>query len=222
MTNTLQTVLAFVLLTAMMSRGDEVVFEDNFNGKLGPGWLWVRENPAAWRATERGLEVRVEPGNLWGEANNAKNVLLRKVPDPTQTPLEISVKVENRPTEQYEQVNLVWYYSDSHMVKIGQEIVNGKLTVVMGREENDSTRTIAIIPLDSHTVWLRLRVQGNRIHGGCRTSEANHWTVAGSCKLPVQQGTAPNASLHFYQGPQNVEHWARVTEFRIRKITPDK
>lgn len=191
----------------------EVLFQDDFKGRLGEGWSWVREDAKGWRVTERGLEVRIQPGNMWGGANNAKNLLVRSVPDPAKGELEISVSVTNQPTEQYEQVDLVWYYDDSHMVKLGQELVDGKLSVVMGREEADKTRTVAIIPLKSFSVRFRFLVTGNRIHGEFRTPDSENWQVAGECDLPAHG--APKVSLQFYQGPANAEHWARVTEFRI-------
>src|SRR5439155_3504663 len=100
--------------------------------------------------------------------NNAKNVLVRPAPDAAKQNVEVSVTVTNRPTEQYEQVDLVWYYDDSNMVKLGQELVDGKLSIVMGREEKDRTRTIAIIPLDSYSVRLRFRVKGKTVRGQFR------------------------------------------------------
>src|SRR5438552_14913827 len=102
-------IIATVGLTEAVSAG-EVLFQDDFKGKLGEGWSWVREHREAWRATERGLELRIEPGNMWGPQNNAKNVLVRAAPDASTNQLEVSVKVENKPTNQYEQVDLVWYY----------------------------------------------------------------------------------------------------------------
>jgi hypothetical protein len=67
--------------------------------------------------------------------------------DATTNEIEVALTFENCSTNQYEQVDLVWYYDDSNMVK---------LRVVMGREENDKTRTAAIIPLASMIVRLRL------------------------------------------------------------------
>src|SRR5258707_8054922 len=164
---------------ATVGRGEEILFQDNFNGKLGEGWSWVREHREAWRTTERGLEVRIEPGNMWGPQNNAKNVLVRPAPDAATNETEVSVTVENQPTEQYEQVDLVWYFDDSHMVKIGEELVDGKLSIVMGREEKDRTRTLAIIPLNSFKVQLQLLVETNRIRGRFRPEGAEEGRVAG-------------------------------------------
>lgn len=211
--------LAVMLLGSIglpLCAADEVLFKDDFKGKLAEGWSWTREHREAWHVTERGLEVRLEPGNLWGPANNAKNVLHRTAPDAAVDEIEVSVNVENRPTEQYEQVDLVWYYDDSHMVKLGQELVDGKLSIVMGREENDRTRTIAIIPLDSFSVRLRLFVQGHRIRGQFRTAAMKEWREAGECDLPVR-GPA-KVSLQCYQGPAQTERWARITDFRIQRL----
>jgi regulation of enolase protein 1 (concanavalin A-like superfamily) len=209
--------LAAGLLTSTACSAGELLFQDDFKGKLAEGWSWVREHRDGWRLTKQGLEVRLEPGNMWGPANDAKNVLVRPAPDATQQGIEMAVTVTNRPTNQYEQVDLVWYYDDSHMVKLGQELVDGKLSIVMGREENDRTRTIAIIPLDSYSVRLRLVVMGNRIRGQFRETSAAEWREAGECDLPAPGGTKAKISLQFYQGPANAEHWARVTEFRIER-----
>ena len=193
----------------------EELFQDNFKGRLADSWTWIREDKSGWRVTERGLEVRLQPGNMWGPANNATNVLVLPLPVVTNTVLEISVTVENRPTEQYEQANLVWYYDDSHMVKLGQELVDGKLSIVMGREEKDKTSTMAIIPIQSAVVHLLLVVKGSSIRGEYRLGGEKNWRAAGQCDLPVNG--SPKASLQVYQGPKTVERWACFTEFRIVK-----
>src|SRR6266436_3996704 len=120
----MKALLSTILLHASLAvavHADEVLFQDDFKGKLGEGWSWVREHRQAWRATERGLEVRIEPGNMWGPANDARNVLVRPAPDTANEGIEVSVNVENRPTSQYEQTDLVWYCDDGNMVKLGQE-----------------------------------------------------------------------------------------------------
>ena len=81
--------LAATLLTSLVAHAAPVLFQDDFKGKLGAGWSWVREHREGWRVTARGLEVRVEPGNMWGPANNARNVLVHPIPVPTDAPKEI-------------------------------------------------------------------------------------------------------------------------------------
>lgn len=203
---------------ALTARSEELLFSDTFRGRLGEGWNWIREHREGWRATANGLEIRVEPGNMWGPPNNARNVLVRPLPE--TEPITVAVSLRNRPTEQYEQVDLVWYYDDSHMVKIGQELVDGQLSIVMGREEGDRTRTIAIIPIDAFSVQVRFLRNGHQVRGQYRTSEADPWKEAGACDLPVKG--SPKVSLQCYQGPKDGERWAVLNDFRItRRETKD-
>ena len=196
------------------------VFHDPFQHQLGPGWSWVREDRSAWRVTADALEIRIQPGNMWGGANNARNLLVRPAPDPAQQAVAAEVRIENRPTEQYEQVDLVWYYSDKAMVKIGQELVDGKLSLVMGREEADRTRTIAIIPLEGDRLEVRLVAEGTQIRGEFRTPPDQVWQRAGSCELPIDG--APKLSLMAYQGPAATERWVKLSSFRVATRAPAK
>jgi len=208
---------ALVMSSVLISQAEEL-FRDDFKGRLADGWTWMREDHSAWRVSKRGLEVQIQPGNMWGPANNATNVLVRPLPNTTNAEIQIAVTIENRPTEQYEQADLVWYYDDSHMVKLGQELVDGKLSIVMGREENDKTRTMAIIPIQSAVVQVRFIAKGNSIRGVYRSGDEKDWHAAGECDLPVNG--SPKASLQVYQGPKTLERWARFTEFRIVKLDP--
>jgi regulation of enolase protein 1 (concanavalin A-like superfamily) len=193
----------------------ESLFKEEFKGQMQPGWTWLREDRTAWRLTTSGVEIRVQPGNMWGGANDARNVLLREAPDSARGPVEATLRLENHPTGQYEQVDLVWYYDDSNMVKIGQEIVDGALTVVMGREQNDRCRTLSINKISEQKVQLRLRVEGGRIRGQFRPGDAEKWSDAGSCDLPVKG--PPKISLQCYQGVPGQEHWAKLSEVIIRQ-----
>ncbi|NUM54124.1 MAG: DUF1349 domain-containing protein [Candidatus Hydrogenedentes bacterium] len=212
---TIAAAIATALPAVVVYANDNTIFRDDFRGKLADGWRWVRENPAAWRVTDSGLEIRVEPGNLWGGKNDAKNVLVRDLPKIENGALSVEVTVENKPTNQYEQVNLVWYYDDSNMVKIGLELVDGEVCMVMGREQDDSTRTIAKPPIGNAISKLRLRLtaRGAMLKGEYCVSDADDWKTAGECELPVK-GDA-KVSIQAYQGPSDAEHWAKISEFRL-------
>jgi regulation of enolase protein 1 (concanavalin A-like superfamily) len=206
-----------MLSSAICARANEIFFTDDFNGKLGDGWSWIREHQEFWRVSERGLEVRVEPGNEWGPANNAKNILVRPAPDAATNEVDVSVVFDSHPTNQWEQADLVWFYDESNMVKIGREMVNGKPSIVMGREQRDNARTVIIIPLVAESVQLRLAVKGNHIEGFYRKSESEDWSKAGACDLPKPNDPA-KISLQFYNGPRDAEHWVRATRFRVGKV----
>lgn len=194
-----------------------VLFRDTFRGKLADGWSWRRESPKDWRIGEQGLEVHVLPGNMWGPANDAKNLLIRRPPEvPQGKTIEVTASIWNHPTNQYEQVDLTWYFDDSNMVKVDQELVDGKLSVVMGREQDDRARTVSITPLVSDTVELRYRVKGNRIEGFFRTPKGE-WRSVGHCEVPQARGN-PHICLQFYQGAPGDDHWARVSDVTIRGV----
>ena len=208
-------ICAMILLGSVAMAAETILFEDPFEDKVAEGWRWVREDPGAWRMRDNALEIKVQPGNMWGDKNDAKNILVRDLPKVEGGALTAEVTVENRPTNQYEQVNLVWYYDDSNMVKIGLELVDGEVCMVMGREENDKTRTIGKPPIgnDISKLQLRLTARGNMLTGEYRIGGAGDWKLAGECDLPVK-GDA-KISIHAYQGPKDAEHWAKVTAFRI-------
>lgn len=209
------TLAALALAFTAGCLAEQVLFEDDFPGRLGKDWSWVREDKAGWRVTDRRLELRVLPGNLWGRANTANNVLVRPAPDVEQGEVKISVTISNRPTHQYEQANLAWYYDDSHMVKLGLELVDGEVCIVMGREEADQTRTLAKIPIAVTSVRVRLLVASRRIRGEYMPLGGDKWLEAGSGDLPAPPEGRAKISLHCYQGPPDAEHWARFSDFRI-------
>lgn len=210
--------IALVLIVAALAspgRGADLLFEETFNGRLQEGWSWLREDKLGWRLGTNALEIRVAPGNMWGPANDARNVLVRDLPNSTR-PLELSVTISNTPTEQYEQVDLVCYYDDSHMVKIGLELVDGKRCIVMGREEKDRTRTIAIIPFEPTRVDLRLLIDQTNLRGFFRAAGATEWREAGGCDLPARG--APKLAIQCYQGPAQTERWARISNVTVRAL----
>jgi regulation of enolase protein 1 (concanavalin A-like superfamily) len=203
-------VLSFITVAASAA---ELIPFAGTTTNLNAAWKWLREDASAWRITNGVIEVRVQPGNMWGPANNAQNVLL--IPLERTNEVEITATLDHRPTEQYEQADLVWYYADSHMVKLGPELVDGRFSVVMGREEGDRARTISINPIPAGTVDVKFIVKADQITGLYRESGADTWKSAGSCSVPALPGVAPRLSLQFYQGPAKVEHWARVKRLAI-------
>lgn len=208
--------LLLLLTLPLFASAEEVLFRDPFAGQLADGWRVLRPAPEAMKVEDGVLRIRIEPGNMWGGANDARNVLVRQLPEVGEKGLRLGVTVENRPTAQFEQVDLVWYYNDSNMVKIGLELVDGQLSLVMGREEKDKTRTLALIAITDSKLDLRLTVRGKEITGEFRASGAPEWRLAAKGELP-DVSMSHHASLQCYQGPDNAEHWARITDFYVRR-----
>lgn len=194
---------------------DTAGVKDPLTGPLLPGWKWLREHKDGWKHTPDGLQVLVEPGNMWGAANDAKNVLLYPVPDALVRNAELRVTLSHNPSKRWEQANLVWYYTDSTMVKLGLEIENGVMNIVMGREENDQTKTIAVLPWPHQTAELRMVVKDLELTGSYRLPGEAEWKEAGKATLPENPPAGPAASLQFYQGEAASGRWATARDFRL-------
>ncbi len=209
--------VCLIVLAALMDTSacadEKVLFEEKFAGKLAEGWAWEREDAAAWRVADGVLEIRVLPGGMWGGGNDAKNVLVRKLPQAAGESVAIEVTVSDKSTGQYEQAGIAWYYDGGNMIKLVKECIAGKHNVVMGREQNDRTRTVKILPLKTSSVQLRLRADGDQITGQFRPNGKGEWQNVGTCPSPGK-GRA-GVSLQAYNGPADAEHWARFSGFRI-------
>ncbi|MBP7950838.1 MAG: hypothetical protein KA004_14395 [Verrucomicrobiales bacterium] len=195
------------------------IVQDPLRTSMKPGWTWVREHKDAWKLTPEGLQILVEPGNMWGPANDAKNILLHRVPEELAARADVRVTVAHQPKKRWEQANLVWFYSGSTMVKLGLEIENGVLNIVMGREENDATKTIAIIPFPHPAAELRFTVKGTALTGHYRQPGGKEWKTAGTATLPSGKLPPPHASVQCYQGEANSGRWATVRDFQITACT---
>jgi hypothetical protein len=198
------TLVVLLLAVAAASAAEpRLVFEDRFDGKLGEGWTWLRENPPAWRIKDDGLEVRVEPG----VANTVKNALLRDAPDRAKGKFAIEVTISNHtpPTQQYEQAGITWYNDGKPCFKLVKELVSGEVCIIPGKKA-----------LAGNTVQLRLIVSTDSWEAQFRPDAKGEFQTAAKGKLP-----APNkdqVSIQCYNGPPEAEHWIRFDDFRILEL----
>lgn len=178
------------------------VFEDKFEGKLGPGWSWIREDPKKWRIKDGALEICVQPG----VAHNVKNALVRKAPNRSKDKWCIEVTVTNNtvPTQQYEQAGITWYNNGKPVFKFVKELVSGTVMMIPSRK-----------PMPGKSVRLRLIVDGNSYTAQFLPDGKRFFETAAEGKLPPQSDD--QVSIQCYNGPPNAEHWIRFDNFRIYK-----
>lgn len=191
------------LAGAVRAAESEVLFSDSFDQRLGPGWSWLREDPAAWRIKDGALEIRVQPG----DAQTVRNALVRAAPDRAQGRFAIEVTVTNlrQPVRQYEQAGLTWYCGGKPVFKLVKELVDGQLMIIPGR-----------CPMTNPTVQLRLIVAADRYTAQFRPGGQGPFQTAASGKLPPPDND--QVSLQCYHGPPDREHWIRFDDFRILKL----
>jgi hypothetical protein len=196
---------ALVVLLVLLARGagEEVVFEDPLKGKRAEGWEWLRENRAAWRDTDKGLEIRVEPGL----AATVKNALVRPAPDRAQAryAIEVTVEFTAPPAQQYEQGGITWYRGGKPAFKLVHEFIDGKTYVIPGKK-----------PTETRLVQLRLVVGKDEFVAQYRPDPKGEFQTAASGKLPA--GPDEKVSIQCYNGPPGAEHWVRFSDFRIVKL----
>ena len=179
------------------------VFEDGFDGKLGDGWSWLREDPAAWRFKDAALEIRVQPG----VAGTVKNALLRQAPDRREGKFAIDVTVTNtaKPTQQFEQCGITWYHDGKPVFKLVHELIDGGLYIIPGRK-----------PMAAESVQLRLIVTADSWTAQYRADGKGEFETAGTGQLPAPGDE--QVSIQCYNGPPDAEHWIRFDDFRITKL----
>jgi nicotinamidase-related amidase len=192
------------LVAAPSGGAERVVFEDRFEGHLGPGWEWLRENPDGWRIRDNGLEIRIEPGM----ADSVRNALVRPAPDRSRGRYAIEVTVRNLAelTEQYEQAGITWYSDGRPVLKLVKELVHGEGLIMIPSRK----------PMTSEMVQLRLIVSANHYIAQYRPDGQGAFQTAAAG--PLEPSANEQVSLQAYHGPADRAHWVRFERFRIVRL----
>ncbi len=210
--------LAVLLMSAMgalvAAEKDKVLFTEKFDGKLGDGWSWVREDAKGWRIDKGTLVIRTSSGSLWLKHNDTTNLLVRTPPQVKDGGLAIEVFVENEPSNAFEHAGLVWYYDDDNYVILVKEKVGDKQLVQLVSETEGKPKVgFAEKAYPGKTVWFRMEVAGGKARGLFRATEKDEWQTLGQCDLPVK-GKAQVGLLTGYAA-KDAEHFSRFSGFRI-------
>ena len=191
----------------------KLVFKDGFASDLGEGWSWIREDSASWEVAGGVLRIRTLPGSLWGEGNDAKNVLVRAIPEMVEYATEAFVT--KLPEEGGEQAGLLWYLDDANNIKLVKEMVGGRLVIVMAREEADQPGVVGEVPFGPARAQLRLALTGGIVRGYYRPSGEEDWQPIGEC-APVE-GARVGLCTHG-RVPETEERWAEFEDFSVYEL----
>ena len=188
-------------------------FEDRFQGTMDSDWQWLREDPEAWRLKVDALNIRALPGTLWGERNDARNILLRPAQVVTEG-LSSEVTVRNKPETQGEQGGLIWYVDDANYVKLVKECLDQSVWIVLAREEGDQGTLINRIPFAGESAHIRLTLSGDTMVGEVLSDDGTTWKTVGTCATSGAETVQLGICVH--GGPEGEERWAELSEFAIR------
>jgi hypothetical protein len=187
-------------------------FDEQFKHQMDPDWEWLWEAPEAWRIGEDGLEMRTLPGSLWGESNNAHNILVRPAQD-AEPGLTSEVTVHNRPVLQGEQAGLIWFQDEANYIKLVKESLDGSIWIVMAREEGDQPELVHKLPILPETARLQLSLEDGKMVGRFRTPDDETWTKVAACE-PLPEGPV-QLGIFTHGGAANAERWVTLSSFRI-------
>ena len=145
-------------------------------GTPDKAWHWVREDAAAWKPGENGLELTAGKGDITLANNSATNILLQQAN--TDWTVETKMQCLTTPAPPAQNAGIVAYQCDDNFVKFvrtatfsfrrpgdaGAAPSPGQLQLVV--EENGQQKSVANLPLDGvamqdNVLWLRLDKQGD-------------------------------------------------------------
>lgn len=211
-------VAVFIAAQGAGDAGQRPLFEDTFSGKLADGWTWVREDPKGWRVDDKGLHIRNQHGSLWGGGNDARNVLLRPLPEiPAGKALAVEVTVRHKPQINAEQAGLVYHVDDENYVKLIYESLEKEELIVFAREHKGESKVIGSVPIPNDAPRLRLVIGHDGLRGQFLADD-NTWRQIGHCDFPADKAPSKDArvGLVCHGGPYEVERWATFHDFSIK------
>lgn len=155
-----------------------VVFRDDFEGSLQPGWEWENENPDRWTLTDDGwLQIMGEHDSLLHE-DHQNNLLWYPLPDGDYV---ITVHLSTNPFENFQQATIYIYEDPDNYVAINRGYCDLCLTGGNGfyMEYQISGVTGAYQQaVDAEDVYLRLESKDDVISGYYAT-EPDQWERLG-------------------------------------------
>jgi tetratricopeptide (TPR) repeat protein len=158
-------------------------FRDDFDGALGGGWLWKRENPSGWSLTNKAgwLEIMAGAGNV--NQGDLENLLLRYAPAGN---FELETKISFKPAGNYQMAGLMIYESDARHVIFGRAFCDTLQICIGDGYYFDSIAGGDYVPgnfgtpmPDTAVVYLRLRREADT-YTAYASEDGSNWQTIGS------------------------------------------
>jgi beta-xylosidase len=156
-----------------------VLFRDDFEGGLQPGWEWENENPDKWTITDDGwLQIIGEQDTLLGGANRQSNLLWYPLPDGD---FFITVHLKTKPFANFHQAAIFIYEDSMNYVTINRGYCDlcptGGNGFYMDYKISGQWGSYRVAT-QAEDVYLRLESKGNIISGYYAT-EPEQWKRLG-------------------------------------------
>lgn len=191
-----------------------VLFQDDFQTQLDESWSWVRENPDAHKI-ENGLKIKLEPGGLMGGGKNAKNILIRPLPEKAKL-AEVHVKTEHQ--SQYEQAGLILYHGDDHYIKFVEEHVDGQTWLVVVVEVDANAKVVNKIENPKPGSWLSMEFYDTYV--SLQAWDKGWDDVKSVAVVNFQMDPKPNIGVFTQSGQPDTDRWVVFKDFSIYSENP--
>ena len=195
-----------------------VLFEENFSGKLGTGWQWLRERPEHWRMADGSLIVDTLPGSYWQKENSGQNTLLRKPPASLADGFIIEVHMDNSPKGQWEHAGILVYFDGYTFVAFNKEFTGKQCIFVFTQQDGKPIKGPGETDYKESGVWMRLTLRGTKATAQYRSSEKEPWQLIGECTIPTST-QEPLVGFQSGYGQEKSGRQARFRSFRILKAS---
>jgi hypothetical protein len=214
--------IAFAALgTARHAAGEDVLFEDKFDGTLSPKWQAVGLAKDDYRIRDSGLEMRVQTGRRTRDTPMLLVLLFFKTSE------NIIASVEVTPLDQFtepdESAGLFLTDADSREFGAEKRNLNGHLVFSPGNvefigeegEEGDPQQyALKFWPANEVDGPLRIIVRGHYGHfqvGPSRKGKFLNFYHSALRENEPKRGFCLSAS----GGPSDRNHWVRFDNFRV-------
>jgi cytochrome c len=158
---------------------------DEFDGtSLGSAWSVVRQDQNLV-VGGGALQIPAAPGDIYGDRNDANNLVVRDAPDGEWTAI---AKLNYEGTTQYHQAGIMVYGDDDNFTKFGRLATNAagngdeKFEFIYenaGTPRNEAADSTANLPADfPMDYWVRLVSDGTNVTGAYST-DGTTWTPVG-------------------------------------------
>lgn len=180
-------------------------YSDEFDGSLGAGWSWVRQDDAA-KVTGGALTWPTQSTDIVGDGT--PGVLLRDAPDGTYTvQTKLSIDIGTDTVRNFQQGGIIVYDGDDDFLRLDVVAVGVTRIVEFGKETVFSGRKSwggGDIGAPGATTWLRIHhtvnpANGEHLFRAASSTDGRRWTWGLTWTMPADAhprlGLTSEASL---------------------------
>lgn len=170
----------------------QIVFAEEFDGELAPGWDWVRPDEAI-SVADGALHWPLTSTDVVGPDNTGTLLLREPPPGEWIVQTELTLDVGEDEVRNYQQAGLIVHVDDDDLVRFGSVALHATRQVEFGKELSDGDRLDWGAHLSgptATTMWLRLHHSvdehtGDLLYRSASSVDGQNWRWGATWTLPA-------------------------------------